>query len=139
MVAITVILAAVIATFVLGLGEQVSDTAPQASFSYDFEDNSSVTSGQFGTTTGTVDGNLTVTHSGGATINADQLAISGSSSYNGKKYFGGSNNPYGANSEISSGDGATINVAHEDSISLVWENEQATDSATLSNYDVPSN
>jgi len=32
MVAITVILAAVIATFVLGLGEQISDTAPQASF-----------------------------------------------------------------------------------------------------------
>lgn len=35
MVAITVILAAVIGTFVLGLGDQVSDTAPQASFSTD--------------------------------------------------------------------------------------------------------
>jgi flagellin-like protein len=34
MVAITVILAAVIATFVLGLGESVSDTAPQASFDF---------------------------------------------------------------------------------------------------------
>lgn len=33
MVAITVILAAVIGTFVLGLGDQVSDSAPQASFS----------------------------------------------------------------------------------------------------------
>lgn len=33
MVAITVILAAVIGTFVLGLGNQVSNTAPQASFS----------------------------------------------------------------------------------------------------------
>jgi len=37
MVAITVILAAVIATFVLGLGDQVSNTAPQASFSFDYE------------------------------------------------------------------------------------------------------
>ncbi len=36
MVAITVILAAVIGTFVLGLGDQVGDTAPQASFSFDY-------------------------------------------------------------------------------------------------------
>jgi FlaG/FlaF family flagellin (archaellin) len=35
MVAITVILAAVIGTFVLGLGDQVSDTTPQASFEVD--------------------------------------------------------------------------------------------------------
>ena len=33
MVAITVILAAVIGTFVLGLGDQIGDNAPQASFS----------------------------------------------------------------------------------------------------------
>ena len=35
MVAITVILAAVIATFVLGIGEDVNDTAPQASFGFE--------------------------------------------------------------------------------------------------------
>jgi FlaG/FlaF family flagellin (archaellin) len=35
MVAITVILAAVIGTFVLGLGDQLGDTAPQASFDID--------------------------------------------------------------------------------------------------------
>ena len=35
MVAITVILAAVIGTFVLGLGDQLGDSAPQASFSTD--------------------------------------------------------------------------------------------------------
>ena len=35
MVAITVILAAVIGTFVLGLGDQLGDTAPQASFELD--------------------------------------------------------------------------------------------------------
>ncbi|MFC6771826.1 type IV pilin [Halorubrum pallidum] len=37
MVAITVILAAVIGTFVLGLGDQLGDTAPQASFSTSLE------------------------------------------------------------------------------------------------------
>jgi len=35
MVAITVILAAVIGTFVLGLGDQVQNTTPQASFGFD--------------------------------------------------------------------------------------------------------
>jgi len=38
MVAITVILAAVIGTFVLGLGEQVQSNAPQAQFSFEYDD-----------------------------------------------------------------------------------------------------
>jgi flagellin-like protein len=42
MVAITVILAAVIGTFVLGLGDQLGDSAPQATFS---SDNATVGSG----------------------------------------------------------------------------------------------
>ncbi|WP_435098458.1 type IV pilin [Halarchaeum sp. P4] len=37
MVAITVILAAVIGTFVLGLGSQVGNQAPQATFGYEYE------------------------------------------------------------------------------------------------------
>ena len=36
MVAITVILAAVIGSFVLNLGGSLQDTAPQASFSFDY-------------------------------------------------------------------------------------------------------
>ena len=36
MVALTVILAAIIGTFVLGLGDQVQDHAPQASFTFDY-------------------------------------------------------------------------------------------------------
>ncbi|WEL17199.1 Pilin/Flagellin, FlaG/FlaF family [Halorhabdus sp. SVX81] len=45
MVAITVILAAVIATFVLGLGEQISDTSPQASFELQDDGNTLVHAG----------------------------------------------------------------------------------------------
>ena len=37
MVAITVILAAVIGTFVLGLGEQVQDTSPNSQFQFDYD------------------------------------------------------------------------------------------------------
>src|SRR6056297_683226 len=62
MVAITVILAAVIATFVLGLGEQVSSTAPQASFSTDYDGNHDI---------------LTVTHDGGDTIESTEIYFRG--------------------------------------------------------------
>ena len=61
MVAITVILAAVIGTFVLGLGDQVSESAPQASFSFDFNDSSGVN----------------VTHEGGETLEAGNINVSG--------------------------------------------------------------
>ena len=53
MVAITVILAAVIATFVLGLGDSLSNQAPQASF--------------------TCDGSGALLHDGGDELNADNL------------------------------------------------------------------
>jgi flagellin-like protein len=59
MVAITVILAAVIGTFVLGLGDQVSDSAPQASFNYDFQ---SATEAD-------------ITHDGGDSIQRSALSV----------------------------------------------------------------
>jgi flagellin-like protein len=58
MVAITVILAAVIGTFVLGLGQNVQST-PQASFSFDFTASNT-----------TVD----ITHTGGDTLEKDENA-----------------------------------------------------------------
>ena len=60
MVAITVILAAVIGTFVLGLGDQLGDTAPQASFTID----------ENGTE------NISITKTGGQPIEGGDLALS---------------------------------------------------------------
>ena len=60
MVAITVILAAVIGTFVLGLGDQLGDTAPQASFTID----------ENGTE------NISITKTGGQPIDGADLALS---------------------------------------------------------------
>ena len=60
MVAITVILAAVIGTFVLGLGDQVSESAPQAQFTFDSDGNDDVN----------------ITHDGGDSIEADDLNVS---------------------------------------------------------------
>ena len=57
MVAITVILAAVIGTFVLGLGQDVSQTAPQASITFQNDTDTA--------------GNITITHEGGDTLSQD--------------------------------------------------------------------
>ena len=58
MVAITVILAAVIGTFVLGLGDSV-ESAPQASFNFDVES----------------DGDVAIKHRGGDNLNPDNVEI----------------------------------------------------------------
>ncbi|WP_049908828.1 MULTISPECIES: type IV pilin [Halorubrum] len=66
MVAITVILAAVIGTFVLGLGDQLGDTAPQASFSVDnVELNES-----------SDDVNVSITKTGGQDLDPSQITVS---------------------------------------------------------------
>jgi flagellin-like protein len=63
MVAITVILAAIIGTFVLGLGDSVNNTAPQATFSFEYEQNESGSD------------LLTITHEVGDTIEGQNLNI----------------------------------------------------------------
>jgi len=62
MVAITVILAAVIGTFVLGLGDNVQ-SAPQASLNFDYNS--------------TGNSNLTVSHRGGDNINHTDIEVRG--------------------------------------------------------------
>jgi len=59
MVAITVILAAVIGAFVIGLGDQASESAPQASFSFDYDETD----------------NVTITHEGGDRIENTNIRI----------------------------------------------------------------
>jgi flagellin-like protein len=64
MVAITVILAAVIGTFVLGLGDRVSTSTPSASFSFDYSNQDP------GNDT------LEISHNGGDTIAGSELSVS---------------------------------------------------------------
>jgi len=114
MVAITVILAAVIATFVLGLGEQISDSAPNASFTFDYEDGTPPT--------------VTVTHSGGPNIDASQLDIVGASNNITPDWSG----------EVSAGDSNAKEVSSGATIRVVWENQEGTESSTLQTFEVPS-
>ena len=68
MVAITVILAAVIGTFVLGLGDQVQNTNPQASFTFD--------QGTYQVSGSTTEFTaVTITHDGGDKIEGTNLNV----------------------------------------------------------------
>ena len=122
MVAITVILAAVIGTFVLGLGDQVQDTAPQASFNFDFSN---------------TDGNATygvnVTHDGGDTIDADSDDLNVTSTGTVVGTFSGE---VSAGSSISVGDNTGIESG--DDVRVVWSAANGDNSATLGKSNAPN-
>ena len=118
MVAITVILAAVIATFVLGLGDQVSNTTPQASFSFDYDQSA---------------GELTITHDGGDSIQANELYVKGATS-NGDWTTVGS---YSSSEMISAGSGVTVAVSSSDTVRIVYEPGEGSSSATLGKWEGP--
>ena len=137
-VAITVILAAVIATFVLGLGEQVSQTSPNTSFSFDYEEVQSNEDDSWNETaqSSNDDAILTITHSGGPNIDAEQLGVAGSS-INGSAQWDDTSQ-YNAGDEISAGDSVEYAIKNDDRISVTWENEEGTESATLQNFIAPN-
>lgn len=120
MVAITVILAAVIGTFVLGLGDQVQQTAPNANFQFEFSNDE-----------------LTVTHSGGDGVAAEELFLRGDIDAT----TSGSWADKGYTDTIRAGDSVTVSdtggdYSWEDSpddatIRVVWEDAGSDRSSTL--------
>jgi len=130
MVAITVILAAVIGAFVLGLGDQVSNNAPQASFDFDFSDDSEVA----------------ITHGGGDDIDNSTIDVSVGDS---TAYESGSNatdsdfNVTGWEGSIETGDTLTlINISaeatSEETIRVVWNNPSGGSSNTIGEREWPN-
>jgi len=122
MVAITVILAAVIATFVLGLGDQVSNTAPQASFSTEYD---------------SAAGEVDVTHDGGDSIKASNLYFRGSG-FDGSGDITANNDNWpateasGSNSKVVAGDRVTVGVSGGSyDFNVVYESATGDNSATL--------
>ena len=146
MVAITVILAAVIATFVLGLGEQVSQTTPNANFQVDYEQNdTNVGPDDWGNDNTTVEntnsdtdhGILTITHSSGPSIDPGELGATGSSAEPDESDYRDWSTSDVDFDEMSAGDSIDIWILDDDSISVVWQSDDG-DSATLRNYDAPN-
>ncbi|PSP80702.1 type IV pilin [Halobacteriales archaeon QS_4_69_225] len=128
MVAITVILAAVIGTFVLGLGGQVQNNAPSAQFTFNEEDN----------------GALTMTHDGGQSVSTSNIEVTNDDSS--KTYVSDGicqNNSYpgGENwtsAELSAGDACTIptgEIDDGDTVRITWESDEGGTSATLTDYE----
>jgi flagellin-like protein len=142
MVAITVILAAVIGTFVLGLGDQVQSTSPQASFAFDFTDN-----------TGSEDV-LEMTHDGGDAITAGNLEVTSGSSLSDAAGTGGTTgtslgwetlSSAVAADDVSAGSTATVygdtdntnaDLA-DDTVRITWSSESGDSSATLGKWTGP--
>ncbi|WP_248895512.1 type IV pilin [Haloplanus halobius] len=122
MVAITVILAAVIGTFVLGLGDQVSENAPQASFSFEFSmgDNANASS-------------VTIAHEGGATIENSTLSVTGDGTDNltlDTSNWGGT---------VQAGDQITYNnVNTGETIRVIWTNPSGGSTNTIARATAPA-
>jgi len=119
MVAITVILAAVIGSFVLNLGQGVQQTAPQASFGFDYTNDS-----------------VDVTHESGDTVAATQLNVTSAAAidYSGSTAFADT---------VSAGDTATYNLTastewNGETVRVAWESEDGGTSATLSQSTAPT-
>jgi flagellin-like protein len=114
MVAITVILAAVIATFVLGLGESVSQTAPQVTVDWDYNESGSY---------------VNATHNGGATLTNDSLSLSASGSST--TLVPGTLDEYEAGDEI----GSFESVSDGETLRIIWSSEGGDNTATLAEFE----
>ena len=112
MVAITVILAAVIGAFVLGLGDQVSNNAPQASFSVEFNETGA-----------------TITHTGGDNIEKNALNVTSTNSSSSAKEFD--------SDPVSSGDSVFINATSGETVRVVWQNPAGGSSNILAERTAP--
>jgi flagellin-like protein len=144
MVAITVILAAVIASFVLGLGNNAASQTPTATIGFDYED-----------TNGTA-GYVTVTHDGGDSISHNELYIRGSGitkvadpddDYPGDGTDGegnitspgtwDANATSGDDSRVVSGDRVYVGVLSDYEISTVYQSQEGDTSSTLNTHEGP--
>jgi len=137
MVAITVILAAVIGTFVLGLGDQLQATSPQASFGFDTSSDQS---------------EVTITHESGDTIGASNVKISATDNFT-EPDGAFTNQPSatwneftGAGSDVSAG--SSVTIVHDDSdgstfagetVRVIYDNPDSDSSSTLGKFEVPDN
>jgi len=142
MVAITVILAAVIGTFVLGLGDQIQNTTPQASFGFDTTTNSS---------TGNITA-VTATHQSVDSVDVSAMSVVATTSvYKNSSTEGTDNGKWEwrnvsstTSGEVTAGVSASVyvnqstgNLAGE-TISVVYNSAESKSSTTLGKIEIPA-
>jgi len=138
MVAITVILAAVIGTFVLGLGDQVRETSPNAQWTWEQEDVSGdLTTGSY---------QATVTQEGGQNVDPTSLSTSITSDNSVDENditadWSGTN----GNGEIVAGASYSIvdtdatdaaGLDQGDSVTITWQSPDGGTSSTLTEFEI---
>jgi len=129
MVAITVILAAVIASFVLGLGDQTDDVSPNIQFDTEYENGTTINATvSIGTTDSDVD--------------ANNIYVRGDFTENsGNETWGDVNAEIAAGSAVTIGNSSvndfntTTDLSAGDEIQLVFETDSTSD--TLDTFEVP--
>lgn len=115
------VLAAVAGTFVLGLGSQRGTRVPNAAFEFDYDAGA---------------GAVTITHTSGDAIPADQLVVRGGSLSDSWLALGGSaSGTASGGPAVFAGDSLTVGVEPGTRIELLWESPDT--SAVLATYDVP--
>lgn len=119
MVAITVILAAVIGTFVLGLGNNIQQQTPQATFDYEWNVSND---------------EVTITHSTGDTLDSDNTGSLNITSDDGD-YDWSSAYPVDAGTSHNYTDDGSISSG--DPVRVVWQSPNGENSATLASQEAP--
>ena len=131
MVAITVILAAVIASFVLGLGDTAGDSAPQVSWSYSL-DSSDTGGSNLASSSGPL---LTITHDGGDTIDMGQVTIRDDDGNEVDPTVSGSGNMDSKfTGDTDAGGSGNVHIDSDDTIRIVWENPDGESTSTIGEY-----
>jgi len=130
MVAITVILAAVIGAFVLGLGDQVSETAPTATIDYEFDN---------------ADG-VTLSHEGGAELDNSTISININGSVAPTTGWDGNDDGMISagdtitltleSSSASYGDVESDDFASGNTVRVIWQGDSGS-SSTIASRDFP--
>jgi len=127
MVAITVILAAVIASFVIGLGDDNQTTKPSTTFEFDYDSGND---------------ELTISVTGGKDLDADQVEITGNAGSSGEmtgsgtisdlqKWWEYSSADAGETGTISAGSSITLTVGADYDISVIWNDPDTENSFTM--------
>jgi flagellin-like protein len=121
MVAITVILAAVIAAFVLGLGD-TNSTAPNVNFDFDYDE---------------ANGELDITVTGGDSFDAERISFNTDGNATATPDFSGSSVTAGATATLGE-DGTSGNTfASDDEVEIIFTSEDGGTSARLDQFSGP--
>lgn len=140
MVAITVILAAVIGTFVLGLADQGNDSAPQANFQFSYTDSGDGFDGS------DADGDkIEITHNGGENVDAADVSVK-VGSYTYEALYGSGETGVtstwpttvatGDALELTEATGAT-NYESGDTVRIIWHSPSGGSSSVIGQSQIP--